>query len=307
MMDPLPYNRKPESDIHVNGIHVSSFNNKMYNADDSTVQSFGEEWNKFKKFTKEEIYLCGNEYFDILTDSDYDISKRVLDAGCGSGRWSIYLSDRFGFIEAIDPSSAVIAAVNQIREHGTKNVRVTQAEINSLPFEEGSFDVVVCLGVLHHIPDTIASLKALVKMLKPGGLTVLYMYYALDNRGPLFKTIFRLSVAVRNAVSRMPSKLKLFVCDVLAVLLYMPFVLFARLLKFLAPRTNIWQSIPLSYYVNKSWFIIRNDALDRFGTPLEKRYSKEEIKQMLLNVGMCGIEFSNGLPYWHLKAYKPKS
>jgi SAM-dependent methyltransferase len=303
-MTSLDYTTEPEQFIDINGQQISSFIKNWGNADSSTVKAFGDEWNKFKKFTKEEISLCGNEYFDILVDSDYGINKRVLDAGCGSGRWSIYLADRFGYIEAIDPSSAVIAAVNQIREHGKNNVRVTQAEINSLPFKEGSFDVVVCLGVLHHIPDTIASLKALVQMLKPGGLIVLYMYYALDNRGPLFKALFKFSVGVRNAVSRMPSRLKLLVCDVLAVLLYMPFVLLARALKVIAPKSKVWQAIPLSYYVNKSWFIIRNDALDRFGTPLEKRYTKKELIKMLEEVGMQGIEFSNGLPYWHLKAYK---
>ena len=57
--------------------------------------------------------------------------------------------------------------------------------------------------------------------------------------------------------------------------------------------------IPLSYYVGKSMNIIRNDALDRFGTPLEKRFSKETIRQMMNDCGLTDVVFSEKMPYWH--------
>ena len=61
----------------------------------------------------------------------------------------------------------------------------------------------------------------------------------------------------------------------------------------------MYRKIPLSYYVGKSLNVIRNDALDRFGTPLEQRFSKEEINQMMLKAGLNQIVFSNNQPFWH--------
>jgi hypothetical protein len=57
--------------------------------------------------------------------------------------------------------------------------------------------------------------------------------------------------------------------------------------------------IPLSIYRNKSFFIIRNDALDRFGTKLEQRFTREQVRQMMANCGLTDIVISDKAPYWH--------
>ena len=58
--------------------------------------------------------------------------------------------------------------------------------------------------------------------------------------------------------------------------------------------------IPLSYYRNKSFNVVRNDALDRFGTPLEQRFSKVQITSMMEKAGLSDIHFSKNQPYWHV-------
>jgi hypothetical protein len=62
--------------------------------------------------------------------------------------------------------------------------------------------------------------------------------------------------------------------------------------------------MPLSYYRNKSFYTMRTDSLDRFGTTYEKRYSKVEIEKLLLLHGFHSIRFSNAKPYWCALAYK---
>ena len=57
--------------------------------------------------------------------------------------------------------------------------------------------------------------------------------------------------------------------------------------------------MPLSAYHNKSFFIIRNDALDRFGTRLEQRFSAKQIVEMMENAGLTNIVISHGAPYYH--------
>jgi hypothetical protein len=57
--------------------------------------------------------------------------------------------------------------------------------------------------------------------------------------------------------------------------------------------------IPLSSYKDKSFNIIRNDSLDRFGTKLEHRFSKDEIIDMMTKCGLTDIVVSPNMPYWH--------
>jgi len=57
--------------------------------------------------------------------------------------------------------------------------------------------------------------------------------------------------------------------------------------------------MPLSAYNNKSFFIIRNDALDKFGTRLEQRFSKKQVEEMMRNCGLEDIVISPLTPFYH--------
>ena len=63
-------------------------------------------------------------------------------------------------------------------------------------------------------------------------------------------------------------------------------------------------NFPLTWYRNEPFYILRTDALDRFGTRLEQRFTKDEIKQMLIHAGFSKIEFSDREPFWTALAYK---
>ncbi|HEY6359060.1 MAG TPA: hypothetical protein VIX35_12485, partial [Vicinamibacterales bacterium] len=104
----------------------------------------------------------------------------------------------------------------------------------------------------------------------------------------------------RWVVSRLPTRTKFVVCDILAATVYLPLVALARILRLAGPRA--WTKVPLAYYVDKPWKIIRNDSLDRFGTPLEKRFSREDIRGMLERAGLTSIRFSDSQPFWHVVA-----
>ncbi|MEO7081745.1 MAG: class I SAM-dependent methyltransferase, partial [Flavobacteriales bacterium] len=238
--------------------------------DERTITSFGEEWEKFNAFEEEEIELAGNEYFDIVPDSVLGPDVVALDMGCGSGRWTRYLSPLVGHVEAVDPSDAIFHAA---ATHGAlENVRWNQADVDNIPFADGTFDFVMCLGVLHHVPETEVALKKLVSQLKPGGHLLLYLYYALDGRSSGFHALFRMANVVRRMVSSLPGGMKRTVCDLIAYGVYLPMRSLTRVARSFGGQG--WKRIPLSHYHNKSITIMRNDALDRFGTPLEQRFSK---------------------------------
>lgn len=293
------YTNKPKQYIDAENSKIAVFTDtdSDQNLDQVTVNSFGEEWTKFDNFTDEDIKKAGDQYFDIVGDDVLNKDTYVMDLGCGTGRWTKYIQDKVGLVEAVDPSVAVIAAAGLLKDCG--NVRITKASVDELPFVDNSFDLIVCLGVLHHIPNTKKALVDSVKKLKPGGKYLLYLYYALDNRGIIFRSLFSLAHLVRIAVSHLPSFLKKLVCDLIAILIYMPFILLAKLLLILFPKSQVGKKIPLSYYHDKNFKIIRNDALDRFGTPLEQRFTKKEIEFMMKEAELSDIVFSENEPYWH--------
>lgn len=297
----IPYNRQAESTQDINGKPIACFGAGTENIDTVTVESFGDEWLKFDAFSEQEIKNAGDQYFDIVTDKMLNSNSTVLDLGCGSGRWTKYMAEKAGFIEAVDPSEAIFSAASVYGD--LPNVRFSQAGIDTIPFADESFDFVISLGVLHHIPDTPKALTTLMKKVKPGGFALIYLYYALDNRGWLYRLIFNLSTLLRRVVSALPKGVKHLICDGLAVFIYLPFIGLSKLVKTLFPG-NLYLKIPLAYYRDKSWNIIRNDALDRFGTPLEQRFSKLEISEMLSDAGMHNFVFSAGEPYWHVVAQK---
>ena len=63
-------------------------------------------------------------------------------------------------------------------------------------------------------------------------------------------------------------------------------------------------NIPLNVYRNASFYTMRTDSLDRFGTKLELRFTKSQIKEMLIKGGLENITFSNSIPYWCAVGFK---
>lgn len=293
----IEYVSDPDGWIELSSGRIARFHTASdANIDPETVAAFGDEWTKFDRFSDTEIQRIGDEYFDVVTADMLPAHARALDLGCGGGRWSQYVASRCAFVEAVDPSEAVLAAHSVTVD--LANVRVTQASVDTLPFPDDSFDFILCLGALHHIPDTAAALETAVQKLRPGGWMLLYIYYALENRGPGYRLLFGTADLLRRVVSRLPGPLKRLGCDVLAVTVYLPMVALAGVVGILLGGSAA-EAIPLHYYSGKSWRVIRNDALDRFGTPLEQRFTRAEIAEMMTRAGLEDLRFSDRMPMWH--------
>jgi SAM-dependent methyltransferase len=262
--EPINISRQP-------GLNIHNFNiDQSANIDPETVKAFGEEWSKFNSFSDQEIDdIATQHYFDIV-ELDWIKDKQVLDVGCGTGRWTKYVAKYAAHVDAVDPSKAIEAASNLLA--CCNNVRLSRTAVDHLPFADSSFDFVFSLGVLHHIPDTQLAMDKCVSKLKPGGYFLVYLYYKFDNKGFLFKTVFLLSDLVRRGLSKLPDAIKNFICDVIAVTIYLPLVFIGNCLKSLGFKDQA-KKLPLHFYTDKTFNVIRNDSRDRFGTPLEQRFT----------------------------------
>lgn len=276
---------------------IKNYDLPSANLDAKTVESFGKEWNAFHGFSELDLQYTGDMYFDIVTDKMLNDQSTVIDLGCGSGRWIKYLEGRYKKIVGLDPSEAIFAADKLLGKN--EKVELVRASTDNIPYPDGYFDFAYSLGVLHHIPDTEKALMDCVKKVRSGGYFLVYLYYRFENRPWYFRLFYWFSNLIRRGVSKLPYKIKKGVCDILAVLLYMPFVLLCRFLRFVGVPEKVRFHIPLQAYERQSFYIIRNDSLDRFGTPLEQRFSTKEITAMMNNAGLIDIIFSDKIPFWH--------
>jgi SAM-dependent methyltransferase len=271
------------------------------NIDDKVVRDFGKEWQAFNHQNLEQSLLDSafNSYFDIFPFDDL-ANGEGFDMGCGSGRWAKYVAPRVRFLNCIDPSSAALnQAKLNLKNHQNCNFICEGASDNSL--EDHSQDFGYSLGVLHHIPDTSLALKACAMKLKTGAPFLLYLYYRFDNKPKSYYLLWKLSDLLRRVISKLPFLVKFSISQIIAIFVYLPL---ARL-AFFAEKIGINVSnFPLTWYRNEPFYILRTDALDRFGTRLEQRFTKEEISLMLLNAGFEKLKFSDTEPFWTVLAYK---
>ena len=265
------------------------------NKDSKTVIDFGREWGRFnQEFASEQLIDIYKAYFSIFPFEMINKNSQGFDMGCGSGRWAKYMAPKVGKLYCIDPSlEALNVAKKNLSSFNNCVFERTTADSFSVP--SCSLDFGYSLGVLHHVPNTQSALNKCVEKLKPGSPFLLYLYYNFDNRGDLFFTIWKLSDFFRKIISKSPFFLKTFICDVLAFFIYLPF---ARASLFFSSLGYSVRNIPLSYYRDKSFYVMRTDSLDRFGTRLEKRFSRKEIESIMLKSGLTRIKFSEEEPFW---------
>ena len=265
------------------------------NMDAETVASFGDEWSRYDQSSMSyseasEIFM---EYFSIFPWDMLPSNPVGFDMGCGSGRWAKFVAPKVGRLNCIDPSSALDIARRNLIDF--KNVEYIKASVSESGIPINSQDFGYSLGVLHHVPDTESAINSCVSILKSGAPLLVYLYYAFDNRGWVYRLLWRASDLVRRIICKLPSRFKHFVTDIIAAIVYFPLARLSLLLDKVGINAA---SIPLFYYRNHSFYTMRTDSRDRFGTPLEQRFTKQQIKSYMERSGLIDIKFSDNAPYW---------
>tara|TARA_Y100000748_G_C15496178_1_gene488294 strand:+ start:2075 stop:2899 length:825 start_codon:yes stop_codon:yes gene_type:complete len=267
----------------------------MNNKDEKVIQEFGEEWTKFNYFNvdRQKIKESFDQYFHLFPWDLLPEDAEGFDMGCGTGRWAGFVAPKVKLLNCIEPSAAIQSAQTNLSSN--QNIRFYKETTDECSITPSSQDFGYCLGVLHHIPNTQKALIDCTKLLKSGAPFLLYLYYNFENKPFWFRAIWKVSDYMRMLISISPKPLKHLMCNLIAVLIYFPLSRLAYLLEKIG--LNV-ENIPLADYRNKPFYQSKNDALDRFGTRLEQRFSKSQITDMLMNAGCKNIKFSNQTPFW---------
>ncbi len=155
-----------------------------------TLASFDYQWRELP----EADALLSDDWFranvaQIVSDEllclkpEWFRGKRVLDAGSGTGRWTVGLLELGSDVTAVDFSEHALEQVREnVRAHCGEEeqarLRTRQANLLSLPTDlaEERFDCVFSFGVLHHTGDTRAGLRSVARLVADDGVIFLYLY-----------------------------------------------------------------------------------------------------------------------------------
>ncbi|MGI9301238.1 MAG: class I SAM-dependent methyltransferase [Gammaproteobacteria bacterium] len=274
----------------------------MQNADTKTVAGFGAEWARFdqRALTEAQLREQFDRYFGIFPWDALPDAAVGFDMGCGSGRWAKLAARKVRHLYCIDASEAALEVARNNLE-ARSNCTVLHASFDSIPLDDGSMDFGYSLGVLHHIPDALSGMEACTRKLKAGAPFLVYIDYAFDNRPAWFQMLWKGSDVGRRLIARLPFRARYWVSQTIAASVYYPLARSALLLGKFGINT---ESLPLSAYKTLPFYSMRTDALDRFGTALEKRFTKVEIQKMMEQAGLESITFSDSVPYWCAVGYK---
>ena len=268
------------------------------NIDTDVVRGFGEEWSTFRQdadnLDAAQRAAIFDSYFHIFPWNRLPADSVGLDVGCGSGRWSAMVAPRVGHLHLMDPSSEALAVARH-NLSGAPNVSFHLSSVDSIPLPDNSLDFAFSLGVLHHVPNTAEAVRAVAAKLKPGAPFLLYLYYAFDNRPAWYRWLWAASDLMRRVVSRQPHAVRRRFSETTAALVYWPIARSGLLLKRLGLPS---EGLPLSFYAEKSYYVMRTDAYDRFCTRLEQRFTRTEIERMMRGAGLEDIRFSDAAPFW---------
>ena len=252
---------------------------------DGTQHQFGYEWNLYR-----EILPLYKEQFCRWIHPvplDFFKDKVFLDAGCGIGRnsyWPLLTGAKSGY--ALDYDSRTVAVAQQNLQQFS-NCTVVFKSIYDIDFNE-EFDIVFCIGVLHHLAHPRQALENFVRALKPTGTLILWVY-AYEGNERYLKWVNPLR---KYITSKLPLGFTRWIAKFLTVFLK---------IKLLFPQKQEY----LQLLQKMSFRHLESIVFDQLLPTIAHYWTKEEVLQLLTGLPLCNLrlQHTNGMS-WTLVAEK---
>ena len=250
---------------------------------DDNVTNYSFQWRVFShNYTKwSDIYF--KDYIDL--PASYFKSKLGLDVGCGMGRYSTPPVLVGAELVAVEPSQAVEKAY--LKSLTIPGLHVIQADVYNLPLLDEKFDFVQSLGVVHHLPDPEKGVSSLKDKVKPGGKLLLYIYQSFKDDNPLKHFVLKFINLIRFFTSKLDRRLLYFLLipfiPIVYLLCYFPSLVLSKL-----GLEKLSCIFPYNYeqYKGRKLRDFHMNLYDRFANPVERRYDKKELKDLLFQGGI---------------------
>ena len=265
--------------------------------EENYADNFGYQWNLYNQTqldSKSNLNLSSNRFF-YVTKWEKDLSgQKILEAGCGMGRFTEVAIQTNATVFSFDYSNAVDA--NYKNNGDSQNLHLFQANIFALPLKNNLFDKIFCLGVLQHTPDPKKAFFSLIPTLKKGGEICIDIYDFS------FRTIFNLKYWFRP-LTRLLNPNKLYKIIKLLVPILFPIKMFitekipfGKYLAFFIPIAYHKGFIPemnnLSYDELVEWSIL--DTFDKYSPKYDKPKTIKTVRKWFEKAGLTNIKIAYG-------------
>lgn len=252
--------------------------------------SFGYQWNIHRRSQLDSytgLPITRNRLFSVTGWPEKMPGQRVLEAGSGAGRFTEILVSTGATVFSFDYSSAVDA--NYANNGHASNLSLFQGDIFNIPLEKGSFDKVMCLGVLQHTPDPSRAFHSLAAMVKPGG------ELAVDAYTRSLVSMLQWKYALRPITMRMSPKALYRIVSKVAP----PLIPITRLLRKIGGRLGArispiceYSHLGLSPEINRDWAIL--DTFDMYSPAHDHPQSIASVTQWFKDAGFEDIHVDYG-------------
>jgi 2-polyprenyl-3-methyl-5-hydroxy-6-metoxy-1,4-benzoquinol methylase len=247
----------------------------------NTAEAFGFEWTthgRLRQLYRSEAALF-EEFAHYHLPPTFFTGKRVLDAGCGMGRYS-YVAAHLGAATVVDVDlhHGVYPAHRLTASLGT--VKLARANIFALPFRRGSFDSIMSIGVVHHTGDAHRAIRVLVELLRPGGQLFIQVY---ASRG-LGRD--RRNTQLLHLTNTLPTRLLYACAHGLVALMYVPVA--RHLMKVLLHYVTL-----VSYSSRRTFRRNVADTFDWHCAPSKSFHTHDELERLLRECGLRRITVTN--------------
>ena len=251
------------------------------------AESFGLQWNRFANTQIDSKVGTNRSEIRFREETLWDErdlnGKLVLDAGCGSGRFSEIALKLGASLIAVDYSSAVEASKQNL---SAPNKLIVQGDLAALPILDQTFDFIYCIGVLQHTSEPARIVKELLRCLKVGGEITLTFY---ENSS--WHVLWYSKYLVRPLTKRLPKALLLKVIEKTSPI-WFPLTSFlfslpgnlSRGFRFLIPIANYVEYKYANPRIARDEAIL--DTFDMLSPSYDKPIKKSEIHSWVMDSGI---------------------
>ena len=256
----------------------------------SYADNFGMQWNTFSRTQLDSHSghpISANRFWHATGWKASDLAgKRVLDVGCGAGRFAEVALGVGAEVVALDYSSAVDACYANLGHH--PSLLVVQGDVYALPFPKRDFAFVYSLGVLQHTPDVSRAFAALPPMLEAGG-ELCVDFYEKSWKSAMLPKYWLRPLTKRLPKHRLFKMLEVLVPKLLPIsALFGHVPLVGRHLKRLVPVANYIGDLPLDDRQQLEWSLL--DTFDWLSPEYDNPQTTSTVREWLRNAGMERIE-----------------
>lgn len=255
--------------------------------------------NKIRETKERYGYIWGKINSALLADSWHfnDMQELIIEpivrgekgidigSGCGYDTYIMAKKNPSVRIASLDISDGIYKAGEFTS--GLKNAWIIKGSALEIPIKDNTFDFAYSFGVLHHTPDPERGIKETARIIKKGAPVFLYLYE--DHSDNIIKYLaIKIITFIRKITTRIPPKMMYVISCLASPFVVLLFTYPSKIFKKFKATQNLANKMPFNFGTHP--FSVADDLYDRFSAPIEYRFSKKEIFDLLSKNGFVDIQ-----------------